>query len=99
MKKVKVFVEIEEAAGYRIHRLYVIYRNGDILELTPALYSNDTVYQNMDDLQRYVLKLLKANNLTVPVRHNDFNTQWYDIVIIYMSTGRFEQYPLKGGMI
>ena len=35
MKKVKVFAEIEEAAGYRIHRLYVIYRNGDILELTP----------------------------------------------------------------
>lgn len=99
MKKVKAFVEIKEAAGYRIHRLYVIYRNGDILELTPALYSNDTVYQNMDDLQRYILKLLKANNLTVPVRHNDFNTQWYDIVIIHMPTGRFEQYPLKGGMI
>lgn len=84
MKKVKAFVEIKAAAGYRIHRLYVIYRNGDILELTPALYSNDTVYQNMDDLQRYILKLLKANNLTVPVR---------------LPTGRFEQYPLKGGMI
>ena len=94
MKKVKEIEDIKEDAGNSIHRLYVIYRNCDILELTPALYSNDTVYQNMDDLQRYILKLLKANNLTVPVRHNDFNTQWYDIVIIHMPTGRFELYPL-----
>lgn len=98
MKKVKCFVEVEEKNGYHIHRVYAIYRNGDIVELTPALYANDSIYQNMDDLQRYVIRLLKANNLTVGIRHNDFNIPWYDIVIIYMQSGRFEQYPLKGGV-
>lgn len=92
MKKVTPIVIYRITDKIEIYSFYVHHKN----DITPMISNNDRIFQSFDEMYKYVLTVLKMNNMYAG-KVVDFNTNFHDIVWInYDFPGRMETKSYKG---